>query len=160
MSPLYEEIASLRKELESYKRGNAALQIRRAIEKLVHEIPDIGRYHPAPGNKWKIFWKEICDDVEKNRNDTNPFYKTSNEANGLEVKDIKRGEAYLYSEMSAEIHGYGKKEMEAFDYENFDGATRKITRVLRPRLDEITRQENWKKEIKQYSFIQEPTKIA
>jgi hypothetical protein len=151
MSPLYEEIDRLRYQLESYKRIRAALHIRRTIEKLVHEIPVKGRYKTkSPSQKWNLLWKDICASV--NKNDKNPFYKLFQEAKTLELKDIERRGKNLYADMSAEIHGYDKRD---FDYEHFDSATRAITRVLRPKLepvDEDNKDVVWKEEIKKYPF--------
>jgi hypothetical protein len=151
MSPLYEENAKLRHQLESYKRINAALQIRRTIERLVNQIPAEGRYNTfSAKKKWEYLWGDIRKDAETN--DKNPFYEVFKEAKGFEIEDIKRKGKALYSDMSLEIHGYEKKD---FDYGHFDSATRRVTRVLRPKAELVDKDNidvDWKEEIKKYPF--------
>jgi hypothetical protein len=76
-------------------------------------------------------------------------------ATGVGIEDIKRKGEHLYSDTSAEFHGYDKTD---FDYEHFDKATRVITSILRPTADQITNKVEWEVEIERYPCFQEPSR--
>jgi len=141
----------LNKELATYKRINAALQIRRTIEKLVFELPDTARYEASgSGPRWKTLWKDTWKDAATNPR--NPFHELWKSATGQYAKrEYETKGADLFREMSGEIHGYDKRD---FDYEHFDTFTRGIANVLRPKsVNQNTGEVNWKSEVNKYKVF-------
>lgn len=148
LAPLLEENAKLNKELASYKRINAALQIRRTIEKLVSELPETPEFDmDGSGPKWQKLWAVIWADAGTNL--SNPFHKLWTDAKGQYARnDYQLKGRALFGDMSNEIHGYDRRD---FDYEHFDPSTRGIANVLRPEtVDDRTGEVDWKREIRKY----------
>lgn len=155
LAPLLQINAQLKKQLDSYKRINAALQIRHTIEKLTFELPETPRYDvKGSGPKWHIFWDDIWNNAATDSK--NPFHKLWMNAKGDYARNNYRDKGRdLFADMSGEIHGYDKRD---FDYEHFDSSARNIANVLRPEIiDGKTGEVDWKDEIKKYPGINWPS---
>ena len=152
LAPLLEVNARLNKELTSYKRINAALQIRHTIEKLTFELPDTAQYDfPGSGPKWRVLWDQIWANASRNEN--NPFHNLWTQSTGEYARDNIRDKGRnLFADMSGEIHGYDQRRRNAFDYEHFDISAQRVATILQanPIVDQTTGDVDWAHEIRKY----------
>ncbi|KUJ22155.1 uncharacterized protein LY89DRAFT_715133 [Mollisia scopiformis] len=170
---LVKENQELRGQVQSSKRAIAALQIRRAIDKLTFELPKTAHYSygvpkkipkkvaagyvPADDGagrvtqRWGKLWGDIWDAAETDEKSL--FYKSRQDAKGQhEKQNLKKKGEELFSDMSAEIHGYNKRDQ---DYAQFDPATNAIAKILLKSLvvDEDSGEVDWKETIRKYPVV-------
>jgi hypothetical protein len=149
LEPLFQDRARLIQDLDETKKINAALQVRRSIEKLSSAFSTLrNRGQGDTTSAWNELWTEIWANAAVDN--TNPFRALS-QSQKYEFRNAAEKGKLLFADMSAEIHQYDSQTRHGYKY--FHPSTQAIVDKLQPTPDPGTGEVNWEGQLAKFGVL-------